>query len=120
MSKLGKNLVFLGAPGVGKGTFAVRAAPKLNVIHVSAGDLVRAEIKAGSPLGKAIAEANSKGQLVPDDIISKMVAGRLQKPDAKAGFILDGFPRNVAQASIVQQARFCGADTRGGQRRVLA
>ncbi|RQM26879.1 hypothetical protein B5M09_005429 [Aphanomyces astaci] len=90
--------MFLGPPGVGKGTYASRIAPKLDIPTISTGDLVRAEIKRDSALGKQIKEFSSTGKLVPDDIILTMIRARLQEHDAKRGYILDGFPRNASQA----------------------
>ena len=96
------RLVLLGAPGSGKGTQAEILKAKLGVPHVSTGDLLRAAVKAGSPLGlkaKAVMEA---GQLVSDDIVLGMLEERLAEPDATSGFILDGYPRNVAQCEALQ------------------
>ncbi|KAF0709626.1 Aste57867_5851 [Aphanomyces stellatus] len=92
------RMMFLGPPGVGKGTYATRLAPKLNIPTISTGDLVRAEIKRDSALGKQIKEFSASGKLVPDEIILTMVRNRLNEPDAQRGYILDGFPRNVSQA----------------------
>lgn len=96
------RLVLLGAPGSGKGTQAARLKDELRVPHISTGDLLRAAVKAGTPLGlkaKAVMEA---GQLVSDDIVLGMLEERLAQPDAKAGFILDGYPRNLAQCEALQ------------------
>ena len=84
----GNNLVFLGAPGVGKGTFAGRIAKLLGVPAVSTGDIIRAEIKAGSELGRKVQTYSNAGQLVPDEVVTAMVKHRLSQPDAKAGYIL--------------------------------
>ena len=87
----GLNLVFLGAPGVGKGTFANKIAPLLNIPAISTGDIIRGEIKAGSALGKQCQEFTNSGKLVPDEVVSAMVAKRLQEPDAQRGWILVRF-----------------------------
>lgn len=95
------RLVLLGAPGSGKGTQAARLKTELKVPHISTGDLLRAAVAAGTPLGlkaKAVMEA---GQLVSDDIVLGMLEERVSKPDAHAGFILDGYPRNLAQADAL-------------------
>ena len=101
----GNNLVFLGAPGVGKGTFAARIAPRLGVPAISTGDLIRAETKAGSALGKQLQEYTAQGKLVPDEVVSRMVRERLQAPDAARGWILDGYPRTVQQARDLDAAQ---------------
>ncbi len=96
------RLVLLGAPGSGKGTQATSLKTALGVPHVSTGDLLRAAVKAGTPLGlkaKAVMEA---GQLVSDDIVLGMLEERLAQPDSNTGFILDGYPRNVAQCAALE------------------
>ncbi|DAZ99782.1 TPA: hypothetical protein N0F65_001291 [Lagenidium giganteum] len=93
-----RRLMFLGAPGAGKGTYASRIAPMLNIPTISTGDLVRHEIKTGTALGAQIKAFNDRGALVPDQIILDMVEKRLARDDARGGFLLDGFPRNVPQA----------------------
>lgn len=95
------RLVLLGAPGSGKGTQAARLKVALGVPHISTGDLLRAAVAAGTPLGlkaKAVMEA---GQLVSDAIVLGMLEQRLAQPDALAGFILDGYPRNLAQVQAL-------------------
>ena len=97
------RLVLLGAPGSGKGTQAEILRTELGVPHVSTGDLLRAAVKAGTPLGlkaKAVMEA---GQLVSDDIVLAMLEERLARPDAAGGFILDGYPRNIAQCEALER-----------------
>jgi adenylate kinase len=91
------RLVVLGAPGAGKGTQAVILAEKLKVPHISTGDIFRSNIKEGTPLGKLAKQFIDSGALVPDDVTIGIVKDRLQKPDCKSGFILDGFPRTIAQ-----------------------
>ncbi len=95
------RLVLLGAPGSGKGTQATRLKSTLGVPHISTGDLLRAAVAAGTPLGlkaKAVMEA---GQLVSDDIVLGMLEQRLAQADAQAGFILDGYPRNLVQVQAL-------------------
>jgi hypothetical protein len=87
----GNNLVFLGAPGVGKGTFANKIAPILGIPAISTGDIIRGEIKAGSPLGLKCKEYTDSGRLVPDEVVSAMVRKRLLDADAKNGWILVRF-----------------------------
>lgn len=82
------NLIFLGAPGVGKGTFAARVAKKLNIPAVSTGDIIRAEIKKGSAVGKQVKAFSDSGKLVPDEIVTQMVRDRLAQADATKGYIL--------------------------------
>lgn len=96
------RLVLLGAPGSGKGTQAAMLKAGLKVPHISTGDLLRAAVKAGTPLGlkaKAVMEA---GKLVSDDIVLGMLEERLAQPDATGGFILDGYPRNLAQCEALE------------------
>ena len=92
------NLIFVGPPGAGKGTQAVRLSEQLGIAHISTGDMLRAAMREGTPLGqkaKALVEA---GQLVPDEVVIGIVKDRLSQPDTRKGYILDGFPRTVAQA----------------------
>jgi hypothetical protein len=92
------NIVLLGAPGAGKGTQAQKLVEDYGVAHISTGDLLRAAVKAQSELGVKAKEYMDAGQLVPDELVIGLVKERLAKDDAKIGFILDGFPRNTAQA----------------------
>ena len=95
------RLVLLGAPGSGKGTQATRLKEHLQVPHVSTGDLLRAEVKAGSPLGVQAKEVMARGELVSDAILLGMLEDRFSRADVANGFILDGYPRNLAQAAAL-------------------
>ena len=99
-----KNLIFLGAPGAGKGTGASGLLERESLVHISTGDILRAEIKNGTELGKDAAVLMEKGELVPDEIVTGMVKSRLQQPDCQSGFILDGFPRTIKQAELLEDA----------------
>ena len=92
------NLVLLGAPGSGKGTQAKLLTDKLNIPQISTGDLLRAAVEAQTPLGRQAKTIMDAGQLVPNDLVFGLIRERLSNPDTTNGFILDGFPRNVAQA----------------------
>lgn len=92
------NIVLLGAPGAGKGTQAQRLVADFGLAHISTGDLLRAAVKAQSPLGVEAKKYMDAGQLVPDQLVIDLVKERLGADDAQRGFILDGFPRNTAQA----------------------
>ena len=92
------NIVLLGAPGAGKGTQAQKLVAEFGFAHISTGDLLRAAIKEGSRLGKKAKGYMDEGKLVPDELVVDLVKERLEADDAQAGFILDGFPRNTAQA----------------------
>ena len=92
------NIVLLGAPGSGKGTQAQKLVAEYGFAHISTGDLLRAAIKAGTKLGKKAKGYMDAGQLVPDELVVDLVKERLEADDAQKGFILDGFPRNTAQA----------------------
>lgn len=95
------RLVLLGAPGSGKGTQAGRLKTHLQVPHISTGDLLRAEVAAGSRLGLQAKEVMARGDLVSDDILLGMLEDRFSRPDTRNGFILDGYPRNLAQAAAL-------------------
>jgi adenylate kinase len=95
------RLVLLGPPGAGKGTQAQSLAALWKIPQVASGDLLRAAVREGSKLGREAAGYMDRGALVPDELVLKMVAERLEKPDARIGFILDGFPRNVMQAEAL-------------------
>lgn len=99
-----KVLVLLGPPGAGKGTQAVRLAHALAMVHVATGDLFRAAVRDDTALGRAAKVYMERGELVPDDITTSMLVERLDRPDATAGTILDGFPRTRAQAEALDDA----------------
>src|SRR5690554_36816 len=92
------RLILLGPPGAGKGTQASAIVDRYNIPHISTGDIFRANIKAGTDLGKEAKEYMDKGLLVPDEIVVSIVRDRLKEDDCKEGFLLDGFPRTVNQA----------------------
>lgn len=96
------RIILLGPPGAGKGTQAKRLAEKLNVAHISTGDILRRNVLDGSPLGKEAKDFMEKGLLVPDELMSKMLLERFGKEDIKKGFILDGYPRNLSQAETLE------------------
>ncbi len=95
------NLVFLGPPGAGKGTVAALIKEKLNIVHISTGDLFRMNIKNETELGKQVKQILASGGLVPDEVTIEMVKERLKEPDCKNGYILDGFPRTINQAEAL-------------------
>jgi adenylate kinase len=95
------NIVLLGAPGSGKGTQADRLCEQINVPHIATGDLFRENLKNETELGKLAQTYMDKGQLVPDDVTVAMVRERFSRPDARRGFVLDGFPRTLAQAEAL-------------------
>ena len=98
------NIVLLGAPGAGKGTQAQKLVEEFGVAHISTGDLLRAAVKAGTKLGVKAKSYMDNGQLVPDKLVVDLVTERLDADDAQKGFILDGFPRNTAQAVTLDSA----------------
>jgi adenylate kinase len=96
------RIVFLGAPGSGKGTQAQRLTAEFSMVQVSTGDLLRAAVKAATPLGLKAKAKMDAGELVSDDIVLELIRDRLREPDTRNGYILDGFPRNVAQAQALE------------------
>ena len=99
----GARLVLLGAPGVGKGTQAAEISRRTGLQHISTGDLLRAAIRDGSSLGRRVAASVERGELVPDGLVAEVMEERLARPDAADGFLLDGFPRTVAQADLLDR-----------------
>ena len=97
------QILFLGAPGAGKGTQCKRLATQLNLPHLSSGDLLREAVKAGTAAGTRAKSFMDRGVLVPDEVLIEMFRDKLSSPDCKNGFILDGFPRNLAQAEALDK-----------------
>ncbi|MBI3452530.1 MAG: adenylate kinase [Rhodospirillales bacterium] len=97
------NIVLLGPPGAGKGTQARLIQDGWGLVQLSSGDMLRAAVASGSPLGQRVRQMMEAGQLVPDDVIIVMIKERIARPDCKSGFILDGFPRSVPQAEALDR-----------------
>ncbi len=97
------NFLIFGPPGSGKGTQSVRLAAKFNLLHLSTGDMLRAEITAGTALGKKMSLIMSKGELVPDEVVIEMIAHKIDHNKGSAGFLFDGFPRTVAQTISLEK-----------------
>ncbi|MDH3628584.1 MAG: adenylate kinase [Acidobacteriota bacterium] len=95
------NLIFLGPPGAGKGTQSKNLIERFDIPQISTGDIIRAAIRSGSPLGVEVAEYANTGRLVPDDLVNRLASERLADDDCRGGFLLDGYPRTVAQAEAL-------------------
>ena len=98
------KIVMLGAPGAGKGTQAKMIAEKYTIPHISTGDIFRANIKEGTPLGLEAKSYMDQGKLVPDELTVKILLDRVSKDDCKNGYVLDGFPRTIPQANVLKEA----------------
>jgi adenylate kinase len=97
------NFLIFGPPGSGKGTQSVKLAEKFRLVHLSTGDMLRAEIAAGSELGRKMSSIMAKGELVPDEVVIEMIASKIDNTKGFAGFLFDGFPRTVAQTMELEE-----------------
>ena len=97
------NFLIFGPPGSGKGTQSVQLDEKFNLKHLSTGDMLRAEIAAGTELGKKMSAIMATGELVPDEVVIEMIAGKIDSTNDSAGFLFDGFPRTVAQTEALEK-----------------